>query len=229
MENTSNRISRCIIGLLPKHGVRRVFVSPGSRNTPLLLALSRCDELKHEVVVDERSAAFMALGYSLISGEPVALICTSGSALLNYAPAIAEAYYRRVPLIVISADRPKQWIGQDDSQTIVQPGALRNYVKRSYDIYASDSDDELWFANRVTNDALLTAVTGRTGPVHLNVQLSEPLNRLSRCDVEDFHVERLIRLVTPKPLLEVSEARKLGCMLASPLKQIQNDPEPTDL
>lgn len=218
MENISNRICRAVIGLLPKHGVRKVFVSPGSRNVPLLVALSKCDDLSYEVVVDERSAAFMALGYSMVVGEPVALICTSGTALLNYAPAVAEAYYRKVPLIVISADRPKQWIGQDDSQTIVQPEALANYVKRSYDIYATDSDEELWFANRVTNDALLTAVNGRVGPVHLNVQLAEPLNKIEEVGEEHRFVDRVVRLVAPKPLLEVSEARRLGMELASPLK-----------
>lgn len=218
MENISNRICRAVVGLLPKHGVRKVFVSPGSRNVPLLVALSKRDDLSYEVVVDERSAAFMALGYSMVAGEPVALICTSGTALLNYAPAVAEAYYRKVPLIVISADRPKQWIGQDDSQTIVQPEALANYVKRSYDIYATDSDEELWFANRVTNDALLTALNGRVGPVHLNVQLAEPLNRMEEIGEEHRFVDRVIRLVAPKPLLEVSEARRLGRELASPQK-----------
>ncbi len=218
MENTSNRICRCIIGLLSRHGVEKAFVSPGSRNAPLLVALSRCEEITSEIVVDERSAAFMALGYALISRRPVALICTSGTALLNYSPAIAEAYYRRVPLIVVSADRPKQWIGQDDSQTIVQPGALSNYVTRSYDICASDSDDELWYANRVTNDAILTALTGRIGPVHINVQLSEPLGEIVEINDEPFHINRTIDLLRPKSQLEVSVVRNLGCRIASPEK-----------
>lgn len=216
--NTSNSICRCIVELLGRHGVRKAFVSPGSRNAPLLLALSRSKEIDSEVVVDERSAAFMALGYSLVSREPVCLICTSGSALLDYAPAVAEAYYRRVPLIVISADRPKHWIGQDDSQTIVQPGALSNVVKRSYDIGSNVTDDELWYANRVTNDALLTALTGRIGPVHLNVQLSEPLNGVEQIDREPFHVQRTIDILKPKAALEVSVARQLGCLIASPAK-----------
>lgn len=218
MENISNRICRAVVGLLPKHGVRKVFASPGSRNAPLLVAVSRCEQLSSEIVVDERSAAFMALGYSSISREPVALICTSGTALLNYAPAIAEAYYRRIPLIVVSADRPKQWIGQDDSQTLVQPGALSNYVKRSYNIAASDSDDELWFANRVTNDALLSAVTGRVGPVHINVQLSEPLNEMQEVNDEPFHVTRKIDIIKPKPSIDVRQTRALGSVLASPAK-----------
>ncbi|MDE5805217.1 MAG: 2-succinyl-5-enolpyruvyl-6-hydroxy-3-cyclohexene-1-carboxylic-acid synthase, partial [Paramuribaculum sp.] len=101
--NTSNSICRCIVELLGRHGVRKAFVSPGSRNAPLLLALSRSKEIDSEVVVDERSAAFMALGYSLVSREPVCLICTSGSALLDNAPAVSESDYPRVQLNVISA------------------------------------------------------------------------------------------------------------------------------
>ncbi|MEF2643901.1 MAG: thiamine pyrophosphate-binding protein, partial [Paramuribaculum sp.] len=150
MDNTANRICRCVVSLLEKHGVRHAVVSPGSRNAPLLIALSRKPGITTYNIVDERSAAFVALGLSIASGSPVALVCTSGTASLNYAPAVAEAFYRKVPLIVVSADRPKEWIGQDDSQTIRQDGALANIVKRSYDINAAGNEPDLWYANRVT-------------------------------------------------------------------------------
>ena len=91
------------------------------RNVPLMIAMTHEPSVRTDVVVDERSAAFMALGIAAASGRPVALVCTSGTALLNYAPAVAEAYYRQIPLIVVSADRPRRWIDQDDSQTIRQP------------------------------------------------------------------------------------------------------------
>lgn len=220
MENTTNRICRCIAMLLEQHGVKRAIVSPGSRNAPLLIAISRRNKITTDVVIDERSAAFIALGYALISQEPVALICTSGSALLNYAPAISEAFYRKIPLIVISADRPKAWIGQDDSQTIVQADALRNYVKRSYDISPDQTDNNVWYANRIANDAILTATSGRIGPVHINVQLDEPLGTLAddSNDSQDQTLMRTINMIRPTAKMETREARDLGRTIASPVK-----------
>lgn len=220
MENTANKICRCVVSLLERHGVRRAIVSPGSRNAPLIVALSRSQAIKSNVIVDERSAGFIALGYSSVSQEPVALVCTSGSALLNYGPAIAEAYYRKTPLIVISADRPKEWIGQDDSQTIVQYRALSNYVKRSFDIPVCHGDNDLWYANRVVNDALLASTSGRVGPVHINIQLSEPLGDLCEDsgDSSDRMFNRLIQSVRPIPQLEQSEISLLANIIVSSQK-----------
>lgn len=173
-----------------RQGVGDVVLSPGSRNAPLVMAFTAREDIRRHVVIDERSAAFVALGIAQVSGRPVALACTSGTALLNYAPAVAEAYYQALPLIVISADRPHEWIDQDDSQTLHQYEALSNFVKRSYDISDADSD---WFANRTANDAMLTATAGRPGPVHINVQLSAPLNMLADCPGTDE--ERIIRIL----------------------------------
>ncbi len=126
---TTDKLSCNILAdLLAAHGVREVVLSPGSRNAPLVIALNRRSDLRCHVVIDERSAAFIALGMAIQSDAPTAIVCTSGTALLNYAPAVAEAFYRRIPLIVISADRPEEWIDQDDSQTIWQQDA--NFVKK---------------------------------------------------------------------------------------------------
>lgn len=161
------------------HGVRHAVVSPGSRNAPLIIALSR-SHIKTHVVVDERSAAYVALGMSQQLNAPVALVCTSGTALLNYAPAVAEAYYQKLPLIVVSADRPQEWIDQDDSQTIRQFQALSQFVKRSYDIPARcDDETAVWYAERIAHDAMMEAMSLRRAPVHINVQLAEPLNGLT--------------------------------------------------
>lgn len=143
----------------------------------MLLAADSLPKVETHIVIDERSAAFVALGLAQISREPVALVCTSGTALLNYAPAVAEAYYQGLPLIVVSADRPERWIDQDDSQTLRQPGALSNFVKKSYDIhdFAADNADMCRYANREVNDAMITALRRRRGPVHINVRLDEPL------------------------------------------------------
>lgn len=153
-----------IASVLAVQGVRDAVVSPGSRNTPFILALDDESEITKHVVIDERSAAFMALGIAQVTRRPVVLCCTSGTALLNYAPAVAEAYYQGVPLIIISADRPTEWIDQDDSQTLRQCEALANYVKASFDIpdFGSESKALCWYANRIANDAYLTAVTAVT-------------------------------------------------------------------
>lgn len=176
MESSDKEGIRILTELLICKGVKRVVLSPGSRNAPLIVAFAREKAMEHFVVLDERSAAFFALGMAQQSGEPVALACTSGTALLNYAPAIAEAYYQRIPLVVISADRPEEWIDQDDSQTIRQKGALDQIVKKSYQLCVEiGSDEERWHINRTVNEALNYAQSGRKGPVHFNIPLHEPL------------------------------------------------------
>lgn len=170
------------------HGVNHAVVSPGSRNAPLIIALSR-SRIKTHIVVDERSAAYVALGIAQQLKAPVALVCTSGTALLNYAPAVAEAYYQKIPLIVVSADRPQEWIDQDDSQTIRQFKALDQFVKRSYDIPARcDDDTAVWYAERIAHDAMMEATSLRRAPVHINVQLAEPLNGLT---TEPYKLRRI--------------------------------------
>ncbi|WP_065219221.1 MULTISPECIES: 2-succinyl-5-enolpyruvyl-6-hydroxy-3-cyclohexene-1-carboxylic-acid synthase [Butyricimonas] len=167
---------RILVSLLIQKGIRDVVLSPGSRNAPLLVSISRARRLHHRVIVDERSAAFFALGMAQQSGEPVALVCTSGTALLNYAPAVAEAYYQGVPLIVISADRPTEWIDQDDSQTIHQQNALAPFVKASYQLpTVVTNEEDHWHANRLVNEAINLSRTPRKGPVHVNIPLREPL------------------------------------------------------
>lgn len=184
------------------------------------MALSCIESLTLTPVVDERSAAFIALGYALTSGQPVAIACTSGSALLNYAPALSEAFYRRVPLIVISADRPRQWIGQDDSQTIVQPGAIDNYVKKSFDIPEAHIPDDIWYANRVVNDGMLTALSGRRGPVHFNIRIGEPINATIETEStqEAAIISRKIDMLRPAMKMDTAAARELGRGIASPRK-----------
>lgn len=216
MLSTSHLSCNILADLLSAHGVRHAVLSPGSRNTPLILALSRRKEMECHVVVDERSAAFIALGMSLQAGEPVVLVCTSGTALLNYAPAVAEAFYRHVPLVVISADRPEEWIDQDDSQTIWQQDALAPYVKRSCDISARiDFPNGPWWTDRMINDVLLECRGGRPGPVHINVRLDAPLN------TQKEYAEgsaRVVTMVSPASVLPVSEARAIALPLASPHK-----------
>lgn len=215
MQTTDKTFCRELIDLLARHGVTDAVLSPGSRNTPLIMAVARDPRISYQVVVDERSAAFIALGMSVQSGRPVALVCTSGTAMLNYAPAVAEAFYREVPLIVITADRPCEWIDQDDSQTIRQAGALGNIVRHSVDIpVETGSATQLWMMNRLVNDALIAAVRGPKGPVHINMQLDVPLSAVTDAGAD----ARLVSVVTAPPLLPVAEARSLASELAPPCR-----------
>lgn len=213
LTDTDKRFCSILFDVMKEKGVKDVVCSPGSRNAPLLIAAASRDELKKHIVTDERSAAFMALGMALVSRRPVALICTSGTALLNYGPAVAEAYYQGVPLIVISADRPEQWIDQDDSQTLRQEEALNNFVKKSYSLPAwGDDDKELrWYANRISNDAMAEATGGKPGPIHINVRLGEPLGRKIPVTTGE---ERVIKVIEADSIGNKEIIKELGQRLS---------------
>jgi len=162
--------------ILFAHGVRDVVISPGSRNAPLIKAFFKRFGDGCKSLADERSAAYFALGQSLATRKPTVLICTSGTAVLNYAPAVAEAFYQQVPLLIITSDRPSEWIGQLDNQAIRQKNIFGNNIKASYSLpVAISHDDELWFAHRTINEAFHKTVSESPGPVHINVPLREPL------------------------------------------------------
>ncbi len=204
MVNTDKGICRMIAAILAGYGVKDVVVSPGSRNTPLVMAVCRNSTFNIHQVVDERSAAFIAVGMASVSNLPVAVICTSGSAVLDFAPAVAEAYYRNIPLIVISADRPVAWIDQLDSQTIRQNGILYNITVACCDL-DDECEDDL-YQNRLLNDTLVKALYGRRGPVHINVHLSAPLSCETSWDaVGEYH--RLIEYVESPQVISTSQSR----------------------
>jgi len=162
--------------ILFAHGVEDVVISPGSRNAPLIRAFyNRCGD-NCSSLVDERSAASFAFGQSLITRKPTVLISTSGTAVLNYTPAIAEAFYQQSPLLVLTADRPAEWIGQQDNQAIHQEDIYKNYIKAGYSLPVESSNpDDLWMAHRIINEAFHKTVSAPPGPVHINIPLREPL------------------------------------------------------
>lgn len=164
-----------LTALFVEHGVRHAVVCPGSRNAPITHNLVVCPDIECCNVVDERSAGFYALGMALATASPVVVCVTSGTALLNLMPAVAEASYQRVPLVVVSADRPPQWIDQLDGQTLPQGDALGHFVRKAVTLPEPHDDEERWFCNRLVNEALLAARRQGGGPVHINVPLSEPL------------------------------------------------------
>lgn len=170
-------LKRCV-----KAGMKTIVCSPGSRNAPIVIAADEHPDLETLVIHDERVAAFYALGISLATGSPVGLTCTSGSALLNYYPAIAEAYYQCVPLVVMSADRPEDWVNHGDGQTIVQKGVYTNHVHGELSIRedVAENDPILEEAERL----LQVATTEWKGPIHFNLPFSEPLYNTIEIDNE---------------------------------------------
>lgn len=197
-----------IVDICAAKGVKHIVLSPGSRNAPLTISFARDKRIETPVIVDERSAAYFALGIAQQTRRAVGLLCTSGTALLNYAPAIAEAFYQRLPLFVISADRPNEWIGQDDSQAVDQVGVFKNFVKASYHLpIVLDETDDLWYVNRIMNEALSKSVSGRMGPVHINVPFREPLYGQQKLENK---AERIINKIISQDSLS-DEAKKCLC------------------
>ncbi|HEY0278491.1 MAG TPA: 2-succinyl-5-enolpyruvyl-6-hydroxy-3-cyclohexene-1-carboxylic-acid synthase [Solirubrobacterales bacterium] len=162
---------------LARGGLKRAIVSPGSRSTPLAVALWREPGIEVTVIVDERSAAFFALGAAQASGEPVALLCTSGTALANYHPAAAEADLAGVPLVVLSADRPPELRGIGAGQVIDQIKTFGEAVRWFCEVGTHDADDTGLLHLRSVACRALARARGeiRPGPVHLNFPLREPL------------------------------------------------------
>ncbi|MDR6805817.1 2-succinyl-5-enolpyruvyl-6-hydroxy-3-cyclohexene-1-carboxylate synthase [Dyadobacter sp. BE34] len=158
-----------------RQGIRHVVISPGSRSAALTLAFARHGGFRAHVCMDERSAGFIALGMAQQIDSPVVLICTSGSAAYNFAPAVSEAFFQQIPLLILTADRPKEWQHQYDGQTIYQTGIFGQHVKRSFEVSPDyQHSDVKWAINRVTNEAINLASMAPNGPVHINVPIREP-------------------------------------------------------
>lgn len=165
-----------LVALCQQKGISHVVISPGSRNAPLTRLFAANKAFTCHSIVDERAAAFYALGISLASQKPVALVCTSGTAVLNYAPALAEAYYQRVPLIAITADRPAHLIDQQDNQTIHQVDVYHNYIKGSINLkWPLESENVLKQQHTEISNIINLAVSGIQGPIQINATISEPL------------------------------------------------------
>jgi len=188
-----------LTSVLKSHGVRRVVVCPGSRNAPLVHNFNELEDVTCYPVTDERSAGFFALGLAMGDPSPcpspIAVCVTSGSALLNLYPAVAEAFYQKLPVIFISADRPEAWIGQQDGQTLPQANVFGTMVNKSVnlpiipDYFKHDDeakqlhDEQAWYCERQVHEAVLDCVHRKIGPVHINIQITEPLYRFYRSEL----------------------------------------------
>ena len=161
---------------LSEAGIAHVVASPGSRSTPLTIGASRAQDLRLWISLDERAAAFFALGLALESGRPAAVVCTSGTAAANYLPAVVEAHYARVPLLLLTADRPPELRDWGAGQTIEQAGLFGRYPRWAAELPPPASgEDALRYAAALASRAVAHSVGRSPGPVHLNWPLREPL------------------------------------------------------
>lgn len=187
-----NKLAQLVIASCVANGIENVVISPGSRNAPLTIGFSNHSAVKTYSVVDERSAAFFALGMAQQLQKPVAIVCTSGSALLNYYPAIAEAFYSNIPLVVISADRPAHLIDIGDGQTIRQENVFENHILNSISLL-----EHLNVENSIVEmlQETIAIATVEKGPVHINVPFDEPLyettSELITLEKENLTVEEI--------------------------------------
>ena len=165
-----------------------IVLCPGSRNGPLIHTLAGCGQFDCRVIVDERSAGYFALGVAQAKKKPVVIVCSSGTAAINFAPAVAEAFYQNIPLIVVTADRPAYWIDQLENQCIDQTELYRNFIKQSCSLPLDESDCRLWSAACLINEILNTALSDAPGPVHINFPLEEPLHRTVDAQLPDVKV-----------------------------------------
>lgn len=184
MISTKKHIQQ-LAALLLKKGITDLVISPGSRNSPMINTFSGIKAFHCRNIADERSAAYFALGLALAKQKPVAIVCTSGTATLNYAPAVAEAFYQNIPLIVLTADRPDYWIDQAESQCIRQENIYQNFTKKGVSLPLGESEKELWMASRQISECLNLAVSGTPGPIHINIPLEEPLHQLVEAELPE--------------------------------------------
>ena len=173
-------LAQSIIQICLAKGVTNIVISPGSRNAPLTIGFVSNPKFQCYSIADERSAAFFALGIAQQTNKPVALVCTSGSALLNYYPAFAEAFYSQIPLIVISADRPLAKIDIGDGQTIRQMNVFENHSLYNANLQEEASTDNDFKINEAINKAYT-----QKGPTHINAPFEEPLYQTTRAITVD--------------------------------------------
>lgn len=166
-----HRNVQILIALLKEHGVRHIVASAGTRNIPFVFSAQRDDYFHFYSVVDERSAAFFAIGIMQVTGEPAAVVCTSGTAAANYVSAANEAFYQHLPLVLITADRNHYYLNQQEDQCIPQQHLYMDVVRKRVDLPIVRDDEDAWYCGRLVNEALLEMNHREKGPVHINIQI----------------------------------------------------------
>jgi 2-succinyl-5-enolpyruvyl-6-hydroxy-3-cyclohexene-1-carboxylate synthase len=221
-----------IAEICAQHGITDVILSPGSRSAPLTLAFARHPAYRGRlrVVPDERAAAFIGLGIAQATRRPVVLVCTSGTAGLNYAPAVAEAFFQQIPLLVLTADRPPEWIDQLDGQTIRQRDLYGAHAKGTFDFPADTAHaDAKWHGERIINEAINLTQTFPAGPVQVNVPLREPFYPKAdeemgyEADVKIIRDDHSNTILPPAEILDLRrQLREAGRVLVVAGQQPEN-------
>lgn len=175
---SKKKIIQTLGEILKYKGINHIVISPGSRNAPMIINFNKQKFFKTYSIVDERCAAFFALGISQSIKKPVIINCTSGSAVANYYPAVTEAYYQYIPLIIITADRPKEYIDIFEGQTIRQENFFKNHTVKSVQLTEDINKRGLLYNERLINEAINESIIKKQ-PVHINIPISEPLYEIT--------------------------------------------------
>ena len=230
MTQSNQPLSQSIVQLCKSHNIQHIVISPGSRNAPLTIGFTNHDFFECYSIVDERCAGFFALGMAQQLQHPVALVCTSGSALVNYYPAVTEAFYSRIPLVVISADRPKHLINIGDGQTITQPHVFGSHILYEANLKEHFKTSVLRAIknNDTQIDKALHIAKSESGPVHINVPFSEPLYETVEEFKSDVHPVKTQAVKTSFSLSKTtlkkwqSSKRKLILVGVNPPNNVQD-------
>lgn len=180
-----------LVSLLKQHNIRHLVLSPGTRNTPLGHSVETDSFFKCYSIVDERSAAYFAIGLAKSLNKPVAVSCTSSTATCNYMPAVEEAWREHLPLLLLTSDREEKYLYQMEDQMINQVNMYRQYCKKAVDIPIINSKDDIWYAERSINEALLDSIEKPFAPVQINYRI----NNLGKFDCKTLPKARKINRV----------------------------------
>ena len=216
-------LAQLVVSACHQYAIDTVVISPGSRNAPLTIGFSNHPQIHTMSIVDERCAAFFALGIAQQRQKPVAILCSSGSALLNYYPAVAEAFYSKIPLVVISADRPKHLIDIGDGQTIRQENVFANHILFSANLI---EDDAKLNVNKKLLSQALQASVAKKGPVHLNVPFDEPLYETVN-ELKAFHLVEPPKRSDLKASINIEELQQVWMQTTRKMILVGvSDPDP---
>lgn len=201
-----------LVALLKQHGIRHIVLSAGTRQVPLAHSVETDDFFKCYSVVDERSAGYFAMGLSKQIGEPVAIACTSSTATCNYYPPVTEAFYQKVPLLVLTGDRDPMLKGQMEDQMIDQPGMFDKCIKKTVSLPIVNTTKEAWYCQRLVNEALLELDHHGGGPVHINFPIDAGINDIADASVETPMPVQVIKRcnIGVKPQLWEQKSKELA-------------------
>ena len=174
---SAKRSIQILAHILEQYGIDKIIISPGSRNAPLSIHFSEIDAFQCYSIVDERSAGFVGLGIAKSIKKPVAITCTSGSAVANYYPAVVEAFYQNIPLLILSADRPSDFVDLFDGQTIRQKNIFQQHSYGDFELLEDEKDGAEDYNFETIKKAVELCIE-KSGPVHINIPLTEPLYNL---------------------------------------------------